>query len=465
MNRERYLIIASFLLFTVIFFSYYPPTYSIVDEAAYLSTAYALQRGTFYYDQAGINQEHVSARIGDHQVSRYPPGNSLLLLPFTTINWRLAFVRGWLLVGIGLGLVILILRIYRLPESYALLFLLHPTIMLYSRTMMSDLPASVVILAGIYFWLRKKPGGAGFILGLSCAVRYPSILVPAALFVLALFKKEYRPAFSLLGGAVLGILPLVAYNLFVFGSIWGSAVGYGTTFALGYVPGTFLKFCIALMIIYPLMLVGIFLWPNRDRWVFLAPALATALFYSFQSYFDFTGSTIGDLVTSLRYLMPVIPLFLVPYIGFISRVPGRSILLTFFAGALLISTVFLFNRHQQYLKVQVRYQNEFYSRVRDARVVVCNKDIYELINPFVKYVPWYPFVVMRRPQPVSQFVDRAGTYVACLTGETDIRGIFDSTLALFPNRIEVHTEYQPIYFSIWRVVQETPSTGPGSPVR
>jgi len=467
MTRERYLIIVSFLLFSIIFFAYYPPTYAIVDEAAYLSTAYALRNGTFYYDQAGINQEHVSARVGTHQVSRYPPGNSLLLLPFAFLNWHLVFVRGWLLVGIGLLLIIFLLRHYRLPETYALLFLLHPTILLYSRTVMSDLPASIFVLASIYLWLGRKPGWAGILLGLSGAIRFPNLLVPAALFGLALIQRENRPALTMLAGTALGVVPLIAYNLFVFGSVWGSLIGYGATFAPGNLPGTLFKFTVALMIFFPGMLIGIFLWPNRDRWIFLVPALATVLFYSFQSYFDFTGNMVGDLVMSLRYLLPVIPLLIVPYIGFLSRIPARPVFLRFATGALLIFAVFLFSRHQQYLGTQVRYQREFYARTLDARMVVCNKDIYELINPFEKYIPWVPYEIMRQPQPVNRFKSQPGVYLACLTRENDLQRIFFSTLESFPNRVEVYTENQPKFFSIWRNVPkpEPPPTGSGSPVQ
>jgi hypothetical protein len=467
MFRTWSLVIAGFLLFTVIFFTYYPPTYAIVDESSYLSTAYALQRGTFYYDEAGINQEHVSQRVGTHQVSRYPPGNPLLLLPFTIIVWRLAFVRGWLLAGLGLGLIILILRHYRLPEPFALLFLLHPTVLLYSRTVMSDLPAAIAILFGVYLCLKKKPLASGMVLGLSAAIRYPNLIVPAVLFILALIRKENRNAGSLLAGVIVGVCPLLIYNRIIFGTFWGSAIGYGVTFSLNSLPRTLLAFILSLITVYPLMLIGAFFWKNRDRWFFLAPAMVTMLFYGFQGYFDQPVNLLAGLVMNLRYLLPVIPLFLIPYIGFLNRGRWPPRLLSPAIGLLLILSVILSRQHQRFLDRNVEHQRELYRNTPDAGIVICNKDVYELINPYVRYVPWFPFEVMRRPQSLETFLDRDRVYLACLTGDADIRRLFDAARARFRAQEEVYTAYDPKYFSIWRVGNPRlilPNE-PGSPVR
>jgi hypothetical protein len=457
MKRDRYFLIVLPLFFTAVFFIYYPPTYAIVDEAAYLSTAYSLQHGTAYYDRAGINQEHMAARIRDHQISRYPPGNSILLLPFTIIHWRLTFIRGWLLTVAGYLFFILILRHYRLPEVFSALFLFHPTILLYSRTIMSDLPALVFVLAGLYAWLRKKPLWAGFILGLSAGIRYPNILIPGAWLGLTLIKKEFRAAGLLLVGAILGVFPLLIYNRLAFGTLWGAAAGYGTTFSPSYLPRTLFVFILSLTVLYPFMSIGFFFWKDRDRWIFLAPALVTLIFYGFQSYFDQPLNILAGLIMNLRYLLPIIPLFLIPYIGFLSRWKGaRSVLPVFIASALVFS-VFLSSRHQRYLRRELHYQKELYSHAGDGRIVICNKDIYELINPYVKFMPFYPFEIMHRLQPVERFRGPGILYLACRTRDADTQDLFRRVGDQFSVKEEIYSEAQPEYFSIWRVgVQNKP---------
>jgi hypothetical protein len=422
-----------------------------VDEAAYLSTVYSLQRGTVYYDQAGINQEHMAVRIRDHQLSRYPPGNSILLLPFTIIHWRLAFIRGLLLALAGYFFLILILRHFRLPEVFAALFLFHPTVLLYSRTVMSDLPALVFVLAGLYAWLRKKPLWAGFILGLSAGIRYPNILIPGAWLGLTLIKKEFRVAGLLLVGAILGVFPLLIYNRLAFGTLWGSAVWYGTVFSTGYLPRTLFVFILSLTVLYPFMSIGAFLWKDRDRWFFLAPALVTLVFYGFQSYFDQPMNFLAGLIMNLRYLLPIIPLFLIPYIGFLSRVKSARTAFPYFIGLLAIFSVLLSSKHQRFLWQEAYCQRKLYARTWDARIIICNKDIYELINPYVKYVPFYPFEIMRRIQPVDRFYGTEKVYLACRTGDAEIKDLFHRVRVRFPDRDEVYHEDSPEYFSIWRV--------------
>ncbi len=456
MDRDRLMLIAAFLVFTIVFFVYYPPTCAIVDESAYLCGAYAIQHGTVFYDQAGINQEHMSSQVNGHQISRYPPGNSFLMVPFALIRWHAVFIRGWLLVVIGFFLMALILRFYRLPEAYAILLLFHPTVLLYSRTVMSDLPAMVLVLAGMYAWIRKKPLWAGLIFGLSAGIRYPIIIVPLTIVALALAKKEIFPALAMTAGMIIGMLPLVIYNLNGFGTVWGGVTGYGTTFAFQNLPGTLFKFIVPLLIIYPGMLIAFFFWRSSDRWTWWLPALATVVFYSFQGYFDDTGNRWADLVMSLRYLLPVIPLILLPAIGTVSRWSWSSRALTPVVALLMIIAVLLSRRHQDFLREEQGYQDRFYAATEDAVFVLGNKEIGEMINPYRRYIPWAYFERMRKPEPLDPYRKLNSLHLACLTTEPEIREIFDRTLTVFPWRTEIVGETTPKYFSIWRI------TGPSN---
>lgn len=451
MDRDRLMLIGAFLIFTAIFFFYYPATRAIVDESAYLSGAYALQRGTVFYDRAGINQEHMSDWIRGHQISRYPPGNSLLLVPFTVIGRRAIFVRGWLLAAAAFLLMILLLRHYRLPGTFAILLLYHPTVLLYSRTAMSDLPALVMVLAGMYAWIRKKHFWSGLIFGLSGAVRYPNLIVPLSVAAVALARKEFRPALALAAGSIAGLLPLAAYNLLGFGTAWGSLTGYGTAFAVQNLPVTLMRFILALLVIYPGMLIAAAFWPSPDRWTWWMPALAMLLFYSFQGYFDSTGSRAADLVMSLRYLLPALPLILLPAAGAVSRWSRSNRWLVPAALGLIAIAVLVCRRHQNFLQEKRRYEDRFYVAAADAEFVLVNKDVGEMIDPYRRHIPWAYFERMRKPQPLERYRRLDRLYLACLTRDPDIMGIYVRAAAGFSATAEIVADPAPDFFSVRRV--------------
>lgn len=459
MDRTRIILLAAFFLFTVVFLVYYPPTCAIVDESAYLSAAYAFQQGTVFYDRAGINQEHMSTEINDHQVSRYPPGNSLLLLPFTLIDWRFVFIRGWLMAGIAFILMILCLRHYHLPEIYAISLLFHPTLLLYSRTIMSDLPALVFILAGLYAGLHKKAFIAGLLFGLSVALRYPNLIIPVTMAAFFLFKKEIRMAVVFTAGVVLGLLPLLIYNLQVFGVWWGSALVYGTSFSGHYLPHSLSRFVFSLLLLYPGLLIVFFFWRSPDRWYWWSPALLTLLFYSFQGYHEDAGNWGINLVMNLRYLLPVIPVFLLSAAGALNRRPQFDRIVSS-ALVLLVLPLFLISRrHQDFLREKKCYQDRFYAAAEKVELVLANKDIGEMINPFRRHIPWRYYERRRRAVPIDQDCHRCSMLLACLTSEEDIRKIFQQTLGYFPSRIKIIEENQPRYFSLWRVERSENQTG------
>ncbi|MEO0185688.1 MAG: hypothetical protein ABIL20_07810, partial [candidate division WOR-3 bacterium] len=149
MPGEKGVLIIGAFLFTFLFFYFYPLNIGIVDETAYLSMTYAFQKGNLYYEEAGIESAPASMTVDHHLVSRYPPGNSILLLPFTAIHWKWIFLRGYILMIIGFIIFIMLLHNNQLPRHYALLFLFHPSFLLYSRTIMSDLPSTIFSLLGL----------------------------------------------------------------------------------------------------------------------------------------------------------------------------------------------------------------------------------------------------------------------------------------------------------------------------
>lgn len=457
MTENRYFIIFAFVLFSVVFFIFFPSNYGIVDEAAYLTTTYSLAKGhTFFYDEVGFGQVPMMVTTPNgHTVSKYPPGNSLLLLPFAAFGWRLIFLRGLLLTGLGLLLFTMLLDFYRIPKIYALLFLFFPPFVLYSRTIMSDMPAMLLASAGLYFFVTKKEVWAGIILGLGVCVRYPLALLLVAFALVLLAKKEFRAFVTFSVAALFSVALLLPYHLLVFRNILGSALQYGSDLGFTIHWNALRGYALSLLLLYPLMLILPFFYKGKDSICFLFPAVLYFLFHAFQSYIDTSADFIQWLVMSQRYMLPIIPFLLVPYAAVLDRIKIMRKLIIPVSLALVTAGIFINHRHAQFLKMQDRYQRLMYHYVGSGDMMICNQNIFELVNPYIEYIKWTPFEKQRKLTDVDVLPgDKKTTFLACLARDYQIKLLFLETLEKFPLATELYKEDAPYYFSIWRVDRE-----------
>jgi hypothetical protein len=442
-------IIIGFVLFTILFFLFYPANTGIVDETAYLSMAYTFQNGKLYYDQAGIYSAPASIKTNHHLISRYPPGNSILLLPFTKLNYKLTFLRGYLLTIIGFILLIIILAHYNLPSYYALLLLFHPSIVLYTRTIMSDLPAAIFSLAGLLLFIKKRYPYSGIIFGIAIAIRYPLLLIPFSMFSVLFVKKEFFNALKFLIGVVIGLIPLLIYHISSFNTIIGPAKANLIGFSLKNFPIMFTQFFLIINIIYPLLFIISFKTKLNEKWYFIFPALIFIIFFSLQYYIDTGKNFFETIIRGQRYMLPIIPFLLIPYSEILNRIRFLQKSLPFFIIALIFVDILIIHRHQEFLIKQTHYQNKLYEYTKDADMIICNKDIYELINPYIKPIPWISFEDRKKPMQIKIPEKVLRICLACKTDNADIKKLFFELLEKFPRKEKVIQEDFPYYFSIW----------------
>jgi len=440
--------IIGFVLFTILFFLFYPANTGIVDETAYLSMAYTFQNGKLYYDQAGIYSAPASIKINHHLISRYPPGNSILLLPFTKLNYKLAFLRGYLLTIIGFILLIIILAHYNLPSYYALLLLFHPSIVLYTRTIMSDLPAAIFSLAGLLLFIKKRYPYSGIIFGIAIAIRYPLLLIPFSMFSLLFVKKEFFNALKFLIGVVIGLIPLLIYDISAFNTIIGPANANLIGFSLKNFPIMFAQFFLTINIIYPLLFIISFKTKLNEKWYFIFPALIFIIIFSLQYYIDTGKNFFETIIRGQRYMLPIIPFLLIPYSEILNRIRFLQKSLPFFIIALIFVDILISHRHQEFLMKQTHYQNKLYEYTKDADMIICNKDIYELINPFIKSIKWESFESEGRLININISEGNQKIYLACLVRNENIKNLFYELLDKNGPTNEIYKEEIPQYFSI-----------------
>jgi len=379
------------VLVAVILFIFYPPYYAISDEQAYLSTAYALGKGTLFLDNAGLKNTIAAIRTEKHLINKYPVGNSLLLAPFTIINWKLGFLRNYIFFLAGFLLFLKILDHYSIDRKMGLLYLLHPSIILYSRTLMSDIPSMFFALLGVYLILKKKYYLAGIFLGFNLLIRYTNLLIPLGICAGILLEKRFKDVLKILPGVFLGLSLLLLYNWIA----WGS-------FILPFIRTTLIQ--------------GI----KRKFTGFLFTTLMFLITYSFYYYIDRGSNLIETLVMGQRFMLPVIPLMLLLYTNNVDRRHALKITLTWILPLLFIFDTGMIWKHQIYLNRHRKMAETVLNKTRESDILILSSEAIELINPFIFQQNWVSlnqlnninlshykniFLVIRRESDKNNFPD------------------------------------------------------------
>ena len=379
-----------FILFIIlqvaVTFLFYPDFYGIYDEDLYLTATYSMQNGSFFYEKSGVDAPLMGTVEGTKgDVSIYPPGNSVLLLPFTVIHWKLGFLKNILLYIGSFLLFVSILRKLKIDPMYSLVFLLHPTIVLFSRTLMSDIPSMFFLLLGIFLLLDKKNLAAGFSLGFLILLRYPNLVLIVGIFGALLYRKEYKKALHVLPGISFFSFVLFGYIMYVYGSILGPfAVDGARSFGFSYFIYNFPYYLLSLNVLYPgMLLIAVFLgFKDKKVSFFIIPSLLIVIFYSFYYYIDGGSNIIEKLVKGQRFMIPVIPLLLIPYLQYLHNREFMKKVFVFVISLLFIFTCGIQYKHYEFVKKEKNLSQTVRENIGDSDVVICNSDADELFNPY-----------------------------------------------------------------------------------
>lgn len=390
------------LAYVVVFVVWFPPTFAIIDESTYLSTAYVYRAGTIFNDVAGVaNVSRV--HNGAHDVSKFAPLWPAFLALFTLPGWRGAFLANLVLHLVGFALFARLVRRAGLSPWTSFLYLGHPTLIYYSRTLMSDVAAGVLFLAAWCHWQDEKKGSAtlaGLWAGLACAVRYTNVVTAALLVVASILdERRRRPVrarrtLRMILGLALPIAALALYNHVAFGKWWrgsdgyrGEQVGFGLGGQLGaqVFVGGLQHYVTALLAMFPLMLVAVFLYRGRDRFALCVVSLGHMLFFCFYYYHDHSTDFLQTAVVGLRFLIPVLPLYLLAYADVLDRlvraakIAPRAVT-TGVAAAVLLGTVFVSARHEGHLRRADVLRRCLYASTTDGSTILCDTAARKLIH-------------------------------------------------------------------------------------
>ena len=422
-------------LYLVLFAVYYPPLCGIEDEVGFVNQAVVWSKGAVSAEGAGFQSLPDFVPAKGRTISWRNPGRSLIVLPFVAaFGLRSIFISGALIhVAIALTAALIHFTLGQSP-LWAILVLCHPTLSIYSRTIMGDAPASLFLLLAVLVVLsRPKPGYiAGLLIGLAVLMRYHSgVVVPffaAALWRDSLVVRRRLEALKCLIVSSIVIVIIAAYNTYLTGSPVGSPAGY---FAGSFFGPNFVFYGGALLLLWPGMLMAPLVEKSRLGSLALATCVPVLLLFSFY-YFHDTGSSLPEtLVLGQRLLQCILPIWIVTYASTLHRLSLRLIeqrwqllkpaVIAAAFVVLLTTQWYLFRRHQEYLLGLKAVRDELAATVPAGAVIVSNTMILKLFG-----IP-YPALPRYRWIPI----DEAASYATGL--RTELRPWFFGVLPKHPD--------------------------------
>jgi hypothetical protein len=161
--------------YAALFALWYPPLPGIEDEAGFVNQALIWSRGAVSAEGAGFSTGFGDladfTEVGGRHVPLRQPGRSLLALPFLMAGGvRATFASGLLLHLATTALAALLLERLGHSALWAALVLFHPTLAIYSRTIMGDEAAGAgLLLAALALTSSSRFAGiwAGLAVGLA----------------------------------------------------------------------------------------------------------------------------------------------------------------------------------------------------------------------------------------------------------------------------------------------------------
>jgi hypothetical protein len=403
--RSHWTILFCLILgYSILFAFYYPPTHGIEDEVGFMNQALIWSKGSTTTEGAGLDVLYDTIVIDGHHVGWRNPGRSLLILPcFVIGKIHAAFATGALIhIAICLVGALVIVRLGASP-LFASLLLCHPTLAIYSRTIMGDAPAALCVLLAFFAVVGTRRQGlwaglaltAGTVMRLHSVVALPFLV--GALFVVLPRERRWREPIACGVAGILGVAAMVVYNLVTFGSF---GAPYTPRFSTEFAPSNITFYVAALACLWPLMLLAPLVVRSSVRWYVVALCFPLLVLLCFYYWYD-KGPTMAEtVVLGQRLLQPVLPVWIVAYAvavndTVVSRlrrfVSDRFIVVGLtVAGVLLLGGVAVaFRAHQAHLQRFVDVRTELSEIVPEGSLVIGNGTLRKLFGVPYNEVPTY----------------------------------------------------------------------------
>jgi hypothetical protein len=190
------------------------------------------------------------------------------------------------------------------------------------------------------------------------------------------------------------------------------------------------------------------------------PAYALTALYCFFSYTYDVPSLPARLTIGIRYLLPVIPFFTLAYAiaadRFTRRLRGTGWLKYAALAIMALLSVAIQSRHDRYLRVQAEYQRLLRDNVPESALLLCNKDVSELVSYAWGWREYRHLSEFNVPVlPDSVLADNRLLYAALVEkpGQENLveLTLFETVLARFPRRAPLVETLTPWRFRLYRL--------------
>lgn len=404
---EKFFFWAGLIVFVSLHLIFYPPIFAFRDEASYLSMAYVFKHGKFFIDQTAVPFQSWIVS-GGHKVFDYPLGMSAYLLPFTLFGWKAVFFAGLISHLTGTIYFGKILKLFKIENpALALLYLFYPAFIFYSRTIMSDIPASVLILMGAYYYFKSETPDwrAGVPFALSLLIR-PAGSVYIAPFVLGGIWGTFREGkpkylFLFIIPLFLSFVLIGLWQYYFYGSVFlsGYSLKFSTiaSFLPAYFCGNFIHYLGSLCLSYPLLVFAPLAASKTRRVEIVTSAILGFAFFSFYYFHDHFQNKLQTSILGVRFLFPAVSFFLLMYAEILGAFLKKNSLSVRagFSGILLaflsLSALFINAKHQSALKEQVAMKEAIYNSTGEGSVLIYDTMSAELMQEAWgkrRYIDW-----------------------------------------------------------------------------
>lgn len=297
-------------LYAIGFVALFPNAIVVSDESAYVAQAVAFANGRVTLKRFDPLRDEFASVLP----STYPPGTSLLQMPFVAaFGWRGAPLASLLALVLMVASTARWLRNEGRDPVFALVPLLYLPTLALGRVGMSDVPSGAVCAAGLLcFWAgtRGRPPCfvvAGFLAGASTLFRETNVLVFAPLFLGALLRRD-RGALLLVPAGLAGVGLRLLASALLFDDPFFYRPNESLGPALDHIVAALPIQLLALTVLVPGGLLWLLDYRGPRRPELLATAALVVGFYTSYGYAGAESGFVKQLVLGPRFLLPLTPL-------------------------------------------------------------------------------------------------------------------------------------------------------------
>jgi hypothetical protein len=333
-KKNSWLLCALLLLVLIAAFTF-PSFYASGDEYSYVRATSSLLKGQIVEDNIYYSAGAVKVEGGF--VPNVSINFPIFLMPFLLFGFTFIFIYGIFFHLLNTIIFSFLLKEFKISQKFIFLYAFFPALFWLSRTIYPQTLAITFLLAGFLVYVKASKLNlskvkkisllfiTGVLFGFAVFIR-PDISILIFLFCLVVLIKKKLLVLPIVAGGIIPALILLYTNSLQFGSAVSTAYGYsgGDLFIRAFLGISLIDiviFALALIVVYPLMLISIAYQKNNKFTLELLALFVGALIIqsTFSKILAFDVNLLSFYFINLRYLSVGIPFLILLYCIFVDK--------------------------------------------------------------------------------------------------------------------------------------------------